>query len=71
MRLVGLRLRGSDIADQVGFAGGLAFGPSKPDGTPRKLLEVSRLSALGWSPSTSLRESLAATYRWFRQSDGR
>ena len=53
------------IAEVVGFEGGLAFDPSKPDGTPRKLLDVSRLIALGWAPSTALRDGLAATYRWF------
>jgi GDP-L-fucose synthase len=53
------------IAEVVGFAGGLTFDPSKPDGTPRKLLDVSRLSELGWSPSTGLRAGLAQTYSWF------
>ncbi len=53
------------IAEVVGFAGGLTFDPGKPDGTPRKLLDVSRLSELGWSPSTGLRDGLAQTYRWF------
>jgi GDP-L-fucose synthase len=53
------------VAEVVGFDGGLAFDPSKPDGTPRKLLDVSRLTELGWSPPTSLRDGLAATYRWF------
>jgi GDP-L-fucose synthase len=49
----------------VGFTGGLTFDPSKPDGAPRKLLDVSRLTELGWSPSTSLRDGLAAAYRWY------
>jgi len=53
------------IAEVVGFDGALTFDPSKPDGTPRKLLDVSRLAALGWSPSTSLRDGLTATYRWY------
>jgi len=53
------------IAEVVGFAGGLTFDPGKPDGTPRKLLDVSRLSELGWSPSTGLRDGLDQTYRWF------
>ncbi len=43
----------------------LAFDASKPDGTPRKLLDVSRLHALGWRHSVPLREGIAATYRWF------
>ncbi len=53
------------IAEVVGFDGALTFDPSNPDGTPRKLLDVSRLTALGWSPSTSLRDGLTATYRWY------
>jgi GDP-L-fucose synthase len=53
------------IAEVVGFAGGLAFDPGKPDGAPRKLLDVSRLGELGWSPTTGLRDGLAQTYRWY------
>jgi GDP-L-fucose synthase len=49
----------------VGFAGELVFDSSKPDGTPRKLLDVSRLTALGWSPRIPLREGIAQTYQWF------
>lgn len=53
------------IAEVAGFRGTIAQDISKPDGTPRKLLDVSRLRALGWQPRTPLREGLAATYRWF------
>lgn len=53
------------VCNAVGFRGSLAFDVSKPDGTPRKLLDVSRLSALGWSASTPLQEGLQTTYRWF------
>jgi GDP-L-fucose synthase len=53
------------IAEVVGFEGRLVFDPAKPDGTPRKLLDISRLSALGWKPQTSLREGLRRTYRDF------
>lgn len=49
----------------VGFAGELRFDTSKPDGTPRKLLDVSRLNALGWRPQIKLADGIAATYRWF------
>jgi GDP-L-fucose synthase len=51
------------IRDVVGFKGRLEFDASKPDGTPRKLLDVSRMKALGWQASIPLREGLAAVYR--------
>lgn len=54
------------IADVVGFKGTIAFDASRPDGTPRKLLDVSRLTRLGWRPSVSLREGLDLAYRAFR-----
>jgi GDP-L-fucose synthase len=53
------------MADVVGFTGEIVQDTSKPDGTPRKLLDVSRLTALGWQPEVHLREGLADTYRWF------
>jgi GDP-L-fucose synthase len=49
----------------VGFAGRLRFDATRPDGTPQKLLDVSRLSALGWQPRIPLDEGLVATYRWY------
>jgi GDP-L-fucose synthase len=59
------------VADVVGFAGELAFDSSRPDGTPRKLLDVSKLTALGWQARTDLRSGLAATYRDFLAGGGR
>jgi GDP-L-fucose synthase len=53
------------VAEVVGFDGPLAFDATKPDGTPRKLLDSSRLSSLGWAPKTTLREGLQMTYRDF------
>ena len=58
------------ICDVVGFKGKLVFDTSKPDGTPRKLLDVSRLQALGWKPRIPLREGIAQTYAWYRQTLG-
>ncbi len=49
----------------VGYDGELTYDPSYPDGTPRKVLDVGRLSALGWKAKTSLREGLTKTYRWY------
>lgn len=50
-------------AEVVGYAGEIVWDTSKPDGTPRKLLDVSRLRTMGWQPSIGLREGIAATYR--------
>ncbi|KGE03797.1 GDP-L-fucose synthase [Pseudohaliea rubra] len=59
------------VARVVGFEGELTFDTSKPDGTPRKLLDVSRLAAMGWAASIGLEDGLAGTYRWFlEQADG-
>jgi GDP-L-fucose synthase len=51
------------IAEIVGFNGALRFDPTKPDGTPRKLLDVSRLGSLGWKPRTGLRNGLKLVYQ--------
>jgi GDP-L-fucose synthase len=53
------------VADVVGYDGDVVWDGTKPDGTPRKLLDVSRLSSLGWSPSISLMEGIESTYAWF------
>ena len=63
---VSIRELATMIADVVGFEGALAFDTSKPDGTPRKLLDVSRLTRLGWKPSVSLRHGLELAYGAFR-----
>ena len=56
------------VAKVVGFAGELAFDTSKPDGTPRKLLDVSRLHAMGWQAQMPLEEGLRRAYAWFLAS---
>jgi GDP-L-fucose synthase len=53
------------ICDVVGFHGEITFDATKPDGTPRKLLDTSRLTALGWQPKILLRDGVAQTYEWF------
>jgi len=55
------------IKDIVGFEGDIEFDATKPDGTPRKLLDTNRLSALGWQPSISLADGVAGTYEWYQQ----
>jgi len=56
------------VCRTVGFDGGIDLDPSKPDGTPRKLLDVSRLTATGWTAPTPLARGLADTYRWFLEN---
>jgi GDP-L-fucose synthase len=53
------------VCDVVGFDGELSWDKAKPDGTPRKLLDVSKLRALGWTPTIKLRDGIAQTYDWF------
>jgi GDP-L-fucose synthase len=53
------------VAEVTGFSGSIEFDPSKPDGTPRKLLDVSRLQSLGWTAAINLSEGLKDAYSWF------
>jgi len=54
------------VCDVVGFDGELVWDKTKPDGTPRKLLDVTKLRDLGWKPAIPLRDGIARTYEWFR-----
>ncbi len=54
------------VRDVVGFKGGLSFDATKPDGTPRKLLDVTKLEAMGWTAKIPLRDGLAQAYEWYR-----
>ncbi|WP_243310992.1 GDP-L-fucose synthase [Fundidesulfovibrio agrisoli] len=62
---VTIRELAETVARVTGFKGRIEFDPTKPEGTPRKLLDVSRLKALGWSPAIGLEQGIAGTYRWF------
>ncbi|UWQ42961.1 GDP-L-fucose synthase [Leisingera aquaemixtae] len=64
-----IRELAESIARVTGFRGRLAFDTSRPDGTMQKLMDVSRLSRLGWEASVSLEEGIARTYNWFLQQD--
>lgn len=58
------------ICEVVGYTGELSFDASKPDGTPRKLLSVSKIKAAGWEPGVPLREGIQRTYRWYLEHNG-
>ncbi len=58
------------VREVVGYRGELCFDASKPDGTPRKLLDVSRLAGAGWKAKTGLREGIQSTYQWFLENEG-
>ena len=65
---VTIRELAETVCDVLGFDGKLEFDTSKPDGTPRKLLDISKIKSLGWSPRISLRDGIADAYRWFREN---
>ena len=56
------------MKEVVGFSGDIEFDSSKPDGTPRKLIDVSRLTSMGWSFKTDLKEGLEKTYKWYLEN---
>lgn len=58
------------VKEVVGFEGEIVYDRDKPDGTPRKLMDTSRLTGLGWRPRIALRDGLADTYRWFCDNRG-
>ena len=58
------------VSEVVGFKGNIVFDSSKPDGTPRKLMDVSRLESMGWEARISLREGLQHSYHWFLNNQG-
>jgi GDP-L-fucose synthase len=59
------------VSQAVGFQGSIRYDATKPDGTPRKLLDTSRLKSRGWQPKIALKEGIAATYRWFLENQNK
>jgi GDP-L-fucose synthase len=56
------------VAEVTGYSGEIAWDTSKPDGTPRKILDISRLRHLGWQPSILLQDGVQAVYEWYQES---
>jgi GDP-L-fucose synthase len=56
------------LAGAIGYRGEFVFDTSKPDGTPRKCTDITRIKAVGWSPRITLRDGIASTYRWFLEN---
>ena len=65
---VTIREMAETMKEVVGFKGALSFDTTKPDGTPRKLIDVSRLSNMGWNYSVDLKDGLTKTYKWYLES---
>ena len=61
----------STVAHAAGFSGEIQWDASKPDGTPRKVLDVSRIKALGWKPTITLEEGIASTIAWYKEANAR
>jgi GDP-L-fucose synthase len=55
------------VSEVVGYRGAIRYDTTKPDGTPRKLLDISRLRSLGWLPRVPLKQGIEETYEWFLQ----
>lgn len=72
---VGKDISIADLADLVrevvGYRGGIVYDASKPDGTPRKLVDVSKLNGMGWRPRVTLRDGIRSTYAWFLENENR
>ena len=56
------------VAQVIGYTGRIVFDPSRPDGTPRKLLDLSRIQNLGWHAQIPLEQRVASTYQWYLSS---
>ena len=59
------------VANYAGYSGEIAWDTSKPDGTPRKVLNVSRIKALGWEPTIGLDEGISSTIDWYKKANAR
>ena len=56
------------ISSVVGFNGGITWDTSKPNGTPRKVMNVDKIKSLGWKPKITLRDGIQSTYEWYKEN---
>ena len=61
----------SQVGEAIGYKGKIVYDSSKPDGTPRKLVDTSKINSLGWKAGIALQEGIKSTYQWFLDNDGR
>lgn len=66
-----IKVLAQKVADAAGFTGDIEWDATKPDGTPRKVLDVSRIKALGWKPTITLDEGIASTIAWYEEANAR
>lgn len=64
-----IRDLGELLKEVIGYKGGFSFDASKPDGTPRKILDISKITSLGWKPGISFREGIKMTYEWYLRNE--
>ena len=65
-----ISLKPYSLRDVVGFDGDMIFDESKPDGTPRKLLDISKIRKMGWTPKISFEKGIKLTYEWYKEHKG-
>jgi GDP-L-fucose synthase len=70
-RDISIRELAGVIGSIVGYTGRIAWDATKPDGTPRKLLDTSRIASLGWRPAIGLRDGIESTFRWYLEQEAR
>ena len=64
-----IKVLAETISEVVGYSGALAFDSSRPDGTPQKILDISKIRVLGWTPKIPLKQGLEQVYQWYTEHE--
>ena len=64
-----IKVLAETISEVVGYSGSLAFDSSRPDGTPQKVLDISKIRVLGWTPEIPLKKGLEQVYQWYTEQE--